>query len=215
MACCDVKAQQVPDVCRELDVAGPEEVAVFGMDNDDLLCNLAEPSLSSFIPNALCTGHVAPTLLDQMMHGEKVAPEVHLIRPLGIKTRQSTDIVAIDDSEVVAALRLIREHTTTGIDVSDVLFQVALSQRVLECRFRELLKRTPPQEVMRVRIEQVWKLLANTDYSLSEVVTRTVFHHAEYLSVVFKLETGVRPTQYLKSLTSSEKDYRHQGVCCD
>lgn len=204
MACYDIKAQQLLDVCRELDVAVPEQIAVLGVDNDRLLCDLAEPPLSSVIPNAHRSGYLAAELLDGLMQGQEVSLEAHLIDPIGIETRQSTDVLAIDDPEVAVALRFIRERAMTGIDVSDVLREIPLSRRVLEARFRQLLKRTPHQEIMRVRVEQVRMLLANTDFTLAEIAIRAGFEHAEYLSVVFKRETGMTPTQYRKSLTSSE-----------
>ena len=121
LACYDIKAQQLLDVCRELDIAVPEEIAVLGVDNDRLLCSLASPPLSSVIPNTHRTGYEAAALLDRMMAGERVPAEAHLIKPLGVHTRQSTDVLALDDPAVAAAVRYIREHACTGIDVSAVL----------------------------------------------------------------------------------------------
>ncbi|MGD9855968.1 MAG: XylR family transcriptional regulator, partial [Planctomycetaceae bacterium] len=118
MACYDIKAQQLLDVCRELDIAVPEEIAVVGVDNDRLLCDLASPPLSSVIPNTHRTGYEAAELLDRLMAGKKVKPEAHLIEPLGIQIRQSSDTLAIDDPDIAAAVRFIREFATTGINVS-------------------------------------------------------------------------------------------------
>ncbi|MGI9428273.1 MAG: XylR family transcriptional regulator, partial [Bythopirellula sp.] len=99
MACYDIQAQQLLDVCRELEIAVPEEAAVIGVDNDRLLCDLADPPLSSVICSTHRTGYEAASLLDRMMSGESVPPAAHLIKPLGIETRQSTDILAIDDPD--------------------------------------------------------------------------------------------------------------------
>jgi hypothetical protein len=114
MACYDIKAQQLLDVCRENGVAVPEEIAVIGVDNDPLLCSLTTPPLTSVIPNTHRTGYEAAQLLDRMMGGEKIAAKGHLIPPIGIETRQSTDVLALADREIAAAVRFIREHACDG-----------------------------------------------------------------------------------------------------
>jgi LacI family transcriptional regulator len=200
MACYDIQAQQLLDVCRELEIAVPEEAAVIGVDNDRLLCDLADPPLSSVICNTRRTGYEAASMLDRMMSGESVAPQARLIEPLGIETRQSTDILAIDDPDVAIAIRFIREQACRGIDVSDVLRQVPLSRRVFENRFRKILDRTPHQEITRLRIDRVKQLLAETDLSLSEIASRTGFQHDEYMTVAFKKQVGVPPSKFRQSV---------------
>ncbi|MBX3438372.1 MAG: XylR family transcriptional regulator [Planctomycetaceae bacterium] len=200
MACYDIKAQQLLDVCRELNVAVPEEIAVVGVDNDRLLCDLASPPLTSVIPNTHRTGYEAAELLDRLMAGKRVKVEAHLIEPLGVQVRQSSDTLAIDDPEIAAAVRFIREYATTGINVSDVLQRVPLSRRVLESRFRRIVNRTPHEEMMRVRIERVKRLLTDTTISLAAIAARTGFEHVEYLSVAFKREVGQTPRQYRESV---------------
>jgi LacI family transcriptional regulator len=196
MACYDIQAQKLLDVCRELNIAVPEEVAVLGVDNDQLICELASPRLSSVICNTRRTGFEAASLLDRMMSGEIVSPESILVEPLGIETRQSTDVLAIDDADVAAALRFIRENAASGINVSDVLREIPLSRRVLESRFRRSLGRTPHEEITRLKIDRVKQLLTATDLSLSEIATRTGYRHDEYMSVAFKKVVGVPPRDY-------------------
>ncbi len=113
-ACYDIQAQKVLEVCRELGIAVPEEIAVLGVDNDQLLCELADPPLSSVICNTQRTGFEAAALLDRMMNGEQIDSAPVLVAPLGIQTRHSTDILAIDDPDIVVALRFIREHALNG-----------------------------------------------------------------------------------------------------
>ena len=201
MACYDIKAQQLLDVCRELDLAVPEQVAVIGVDNDRLLCDLADPPLSSVIPNTRRTGYEAAWILDQMMSGNSIAAEAHLIEPVGVETRQSTDILAIDDPHVASAVRFIRERAYTPINVVDVLRQVPLSRRVLESRFQSILGRTPHEEIVRLRIERVKQLLLETDLTLATIAARSGFQHVEYLSVAFKKHVGIPPSRFRKSLT--------------
>ena len=196
MACYDIKAQQLLEVCRELDIAVPEEVAVLGVDNDRLLCDLADPPLSSVICNTHRTGYEAASLLDRMMSGEKIGSKSVLLKPLEIETRQSTEILAIDDSEVAKAVRFIRENATSGINVSDVLREVPLSRCILENRFRKILGRTPHEEITRLRIDRIKRLLVETDLALSEIAVRTGFQHDEYMTVAFKKAVGMPPSKY-------------------
>jgi LacI family transcriptional regulator len=196
MACYDIRAQQVLDACRNAGLAVPGDVAVIGVDNDELLCDLASPPLSSVIPNTHRTGYEAAALLDRMMRGEKVAPVAHLIAPLGVADRHSTDVLAIDDRQIARAVQFIREHACSGINVSDVLRAVPLSRRVLEQRFQRLLGRTPREEILHVRLDRVKQLLGETKLPLFSIAERTGFEHVEYLSVVFKRETGLTPSGY-------------------
>jgi LacI family transcriptional regulator len=196
MACYDGRGQQVLDACRNVSLAVPDEVAVVGVDNDELLCELAAPPLTSVIPNTHRTGYEAAALLDQMMGGKKIAAKPHLIAPLGVAARQSTDVLAIDDREVAGAVRFIREHACEGINVADVMRVMTLSRRILEQRFQRLLGRTPHEEILHVRLNRVQRLLAETDLPLYLIAERTGFEHVEYLSVVFKRELGKTPRQF-------------------
>lgn len=204
MACYDIKAQKLLDACRELDIAVPEEVAVVGVDNDELLCDLADPPLSSVICNTRRTGFEAASLLDRMMSGERIGPESILVKPLGIKTRHSTDTLAIDDPDVAAAVRFIRENVWSGINVADVLRQVPVTRRMLEHRFRRILGRTPHQEITRLRIDRVKQLLIETDLPLSEIADRTGYQHDEYLSVAFRKATGIPPSRFRRSISKGK-----------
>ena len=196
MACYDIRGQQVLDACRSAGLAVPDEAAVIGVDNDTLLCELASPPLSSVIPNAHGAGYAAAALLDRLMAGKRVAATAHLIAPLGLAERQSTDVLAVDDREVARAVRFIREHACEGINVGDVLRTVPLSRRVLEQRFQRLLGHTPREEILHVRLNRVKQLLAETDLPLYLVAERTGFEHVEYLSVLFKRETGKTPSAF-------------------
>ncbi len=190
MAGYDIRGEQVLNACRAAGLAVPDEVAVIGVDNDALLCELASPPLSSVIPNAHRAGYEAAELLDRLMSGKKVTATARLISPLGIAERQSTDVLAVDDRAVARAVQFIREHACEGINVSDVLRAVPLSRRVLEQRFQRLLGCTPREEILHVRLARVKQLLGETDLPLYVVAERTGFEHGEYLSVVFKRETG-------------------------
>lgn len=196
MACYDLRGLQVLDACRRLGVAVPDEVAVIGVDNDDLLCELSDPPLSSVIPNTQRTGYEAARLLAEMMSGKKVKGETHLIPPSGIATRQSTDVLAIDDRNVARAVHFIRQHACDGIKVSDVLKAVPHSRRLLESRFKKLIGRTPHEEILRVKLNRVKQLLTDTDLPLEQIAERAGFPHVEYLSVAFRREVGMPPSRF-------------------
>jgi len=203
MACYDFKGQQLLDVCRELDIAVPEQVAVIGVDNDARLCRLCTPPLSSVIPDTHRTGYEAAQLLDRMMQGEKVGTDAVLIPPLGIAERQSSDVYAIDDADIASTLRYIREHACEGISVADLLRVVPLSRRMLEHRFLKLVRRTPHAEIIRIRMERAARLLRETDLSLAEIASRAGFADANYLSVAFKKQMGVAPRAYRAEMRAS------------
>lgn len=199
-ACYDIKAQQILEVCRELKIAVPESIAVLGVDNDRLLCELCSPPLSSIVPDAVQTGYQAAALLDQMMSGKHVAAAGHFIEPLGVKTRQSTDVLAMDDAEVAQAVQFIRENHWRGIDVSDVMKHCSLTRRVLDKRFKQCLGRTAHQEILRLRLERVKQMLMETKLSLSEIAARCGFDNPEYLPVVFRREIGQTPSNYRRTM---------------
>jgi LacI family transcriptional regulator len=198
MACYDFAGQQLLDVCRELDIAVPEQVAVIGVDNDVRLCRLCTPPLSSVIPDTHRTGYEAAQLLDQLMHGAKKTEECLLIPPSGIAERQSSDVYALDDNDIVAALRFIRENACKGIGVADVLKAVPLSRRMLEHRFQKLVRRTPHAEIIRIRMERACRLLRETDLSLAEITSRSGFANPDYFSVAFKNYMQMTPRAYRK-----------------
>jgi len=196
LACFDMRGRQVLDACRTAGVRVPDEIAVLGVDDDTVLCELAAPPLSSIAPAAQRAGFAAAELLERMMRGEKIKPAPHLFAPSGTVTRRSTDALVIDDPDVSAAVRMIRERACRGITVEEIVSAVALSRRVLESRFRKLLGRTPHQEIVRCRIEAAKQLLASTDLPIKAIAKRTGTPHAEYLNARFKLAVGMTPGAY-------------------
>ncbi len=196
MACYDIKAQQLLAICRDEDIAVPDEVAVIGVDNDRRLCELCDPPLSSVVPNSWKTGYEAAAVLDQLMRGEVVSCDGRLIPPLGVKTRHSTDVLAINDADIVAAIRIIRDQACKGLTVQQLMRQVPMSRRIFERRFQQLLGRTPHAEILRIRIDRCRQLLSETDLPLTEIARAAGFPHAEYLSVTFKRETGQTPREF-------------------
>lgn len=131
MAGFDILGLQILEACRFAQIAVPEEVAVLGVDNDTLLTELSDPPLSSIIPDTLKTGYHAAYLLDRLMAGENILSITNLIEPIGIATRLSTDVLAIEDPIVSKALQYIRDHAYNGLNVNDLLKVIPVSRRVL------------------------------------------------------------------------------------
>lgn len=192
-ACNDVRGQQVLNACMEHDISIPEEVAVIGADNDTILCELCSPQLSSVIPNAELIGFRAAEMLSQLMEGVEVENREQLVPPIGIAARQSTDVVAIDDHSVAAALTYIRENACQGISVDNVLENVPMSRSSLERKMRKYLNRSPQQEIRTVQVKRAQQLLRDTDMPMEQIATMCGFQHPEYMHVVFRRELGQTP----------------------
>ena len=196
-ACYDGRALQVLEACQLLGLHVPDQVAVLGVDNDELVCELANPPLSSVQPNARRSGYEAAALLARLMGGEKkaVAP-THQVQPVRVVERQSTDVVAVADVKVAAALKFIRLHACEGMDVGDVLRAVPMSRTRLEQKFKALLGHSPHRQLVQQRIARVKHLLAESKIAISEVAEQAGFDNASYLSVAFRRETGLSPFAY-------------------
>jgi LacI family transcriptional regulator len=196
-ACYDGRALQVLEACQLLGLNVPEQVAVLGVDNDELVCELANPPLSSVQPNARRSGYEAAALLARLMRGEKksVAP-THQVQPVRVVERQSTDVVAVADAKVAAALKFIRQHACAGVDVGDVLRAVPMSRTRLEEKFKALLGQSPHRQIVQQRIARAKHLLAESKVAISEVAEQAGFDNASYLSVAFRRETGLSPFAY-------------------
>jgi len=195
-ACTDQLAFWLLDACRRAGVAVPEEVAVVGAENDETLCTMARPQLSSVAFDGERVGYEAAGLLDRLMAGVSPPAEPLLVQPKGIVVRQSSDIMAIEDPQIAAAVRYIREHACHGINVADVVKQAGLSRTLLERRMRHALGRTPGEEIVKVRFGRVQRLLADTDLSLAEIADRCGFEHPQYMAESFKKHFGITPGAY-------------------
>jgi LacI family transcriptional regulator len=196
LACYDIRGRQALDACRRAGLSVPDQVAVLGVDDDELLCGLSSPPLSSVIPDSSGAGRLAAELLDALLRGERLERDEWLLPPLGIATRQSTDALAIDDELVVAAVRFIREHACEGIKVADVVRGLGTGRRALESRFTRRVGHTPHEEIARVQFRRVEQLLAETDLSLATIAARAGFRHTEYLTVAFTRRHGVSPSRW-------------------
>lgn len=198
MACNDIRGQQALNLCRRLNLAVPEELAIIGVDNDEILCELSDPPLTSVVPDTFRIGYDAAVLLERMMAGGKPPAKPILIPPRGIETRRSTEVLALDDRQLAVGLRFIRDHAFDSITVNEAAKAAGLCRRVFERRFAAQMGRSPKAEVLRLRLERVKQLLADTDWNLAQIAERTGFNYSEYLHTVFAQKVGVTPGDFRK-----------------
>jgi LacI family transcriptional regulator len=194
----DLQAVRLLGICRELNLAVPEEIAILGTGDDPVICETVHPTLSSLHFDNNRVGYEAARLLDLKMSG-KQAEIVSCIPPSYVAVRQSTDLLAIEDADVIQAVHFIRECACTGISVPRVADEVGISLSVLERRFHQYLGRTPTQEITRVRIERAKTLLARTDQTNQSIARKSGFASLEYFTRVFRHAVGMKPSDYRKT----------------
>jgi LacI family transcriptional regulator, galactose operon repressor len=196
MACHDMRALELINAAQAAGMLVPEEVAVLGANNDTIRCELAYPSLSSVEGNPFHSGYLAAQMLTDLIAGKRPeSPEVR-IEPLGVVTRPSTDVLAIDDRNVAAALSFIRERACQGIHVDEVVRHAFASRSQLEKKFRRYLGRSPQAEIRRVQVAKIRQLLLETDFPLKRIAELAGFEHMEYMCVLFKRLTGASPGSF-------------------
>lgn len=200
--CNDIRGQQVLNACRGLGLAVPDDLAVIGVDDDDAICPLCDPPLSSVRPDAERVGYRAAEILDGLMQGLETTIEREWIRPVGVAQRRSTQVMATEDREVARVCRYIREHACDGIDVHALAAATRLSRRQLERRFRSELGRTPHEEITAVQIARVKQLLTETELTLEQIAPLAGYVHKERLSAVFKRECGETPGAFRRRMTT-------------
>ena len=196
MTSTDLMGQQFLEACQRAAVVVPEQVAVIGADNDELICNLCFPPLSSVVINDAQRGYQAAAVLDQLMQGKRAPREPVYIEPTGVVSRASSDILAIDDELMAAAMRYIRDHACNGIGVDDVVRAVPLSRSVLERRFRKVIGRTINDEIVRVRVNRAVELLSATELELKVIAQKAGFGSPSYMGAVFREKLGRTPGSY-------------------
>jgi LacI family transcriptional regulator len=199
MACNDDRSQHVLEACKIAGLHVPEQVAIIGLGNDDLVCDLASPPLSSIALGGEKGGYEAAATLDKLMRGKQVSSQRIIVPTLYVVTRQSTDILKIDDPYVAQALRFIyRRAGREAIQVNDVLRAVPLSRRTLYERFARVLGRPVHEEIKRVRVDQLARMLVSTNLSISQIASTFGCSDMKNLARYFKQAKGMSPTQYRK-----------------
>jgi LacI family transcriptional regulator len=192
----DLRALQLLAVCRRMSLPVPDAVAVLGVDNDEVFCELASPSLSSIALSTQRIGYEAARTLDRLMHGQKPKEQALLIPPAGVVPRQSSGLKVIVDPDVAAAVRYIALHVKDDLQVADVLREVHVSRRSLDQRCLKVLGHTAAQEIGRAQVELAKQVLVETGESMERVAAMAGFSNAKQLGATFHDATGTTPTAY-------------------
>ena len=198
MACNDDRALDVCEACKLVTLHVPHDVAILGVDNDDLVCEFANPPLSSIAVNNERAGYEAAELLGQLMSGKSPTRKQIIAKPTHVVPRQSSDMFAVDDPDMAKALRFIQEHSISDIHVEDVVEAVPLSRRVLESRFRKIAGHSILSEIRRARVERIIQLLIETNLSISEIALKLSYTGIEHIARYFRRETGMSLVEYRK-----------------
>jgi LacI family transcriptional regulator len=176
----------------------PEDVAVIGVDNDPMICEIGDPPLTSIALNVESAGYEAAKLLDQLIEKKKITKKQILVSPSHIVQRQSSDILAVNDEEVASAIRFIKENAKNKIHINEVVNATGISRRTLEKRFRKTIHRSIYDEIRSIRIEWISKLLIETDLPISQITSLFNFTDIEHISRYFKKEKDIGLREFRK-----------------
>ncbi|MDD2455377.1 MAG: XylR family transcriptional regulator [Kiritimatiellae bacterium] len=190
-AAMDGRGRQVLDACMGANLTVPDEVAVLGVDNDDLICDATFPTMSSIQTNSQQAAYLLAEHLDKLMSGKRPSRRVIPTTPTRVVTRRSSDATVIPDPQVARALEFIwRNAGHQPISVTDVVAQIGASRRFAERHFKSVTGRTILDEIRRVRLERVCTLLAETNLPIGEITRQCCFERESYLARLFKERFG-------------------------
>lgn len=203
MACNDVCGREVLQACATAALHVPDEVAVVGVDNDEMMCELSDPPLSSIALDVERGGYEAARLLDRLMSGQSARGQVVWVQPTHMAVRQSTDVIAQDDSMVRGALQVIRDQAGHVMSVSDVNEELGVSRRTLERRFVRAVGRTVLSEIMRCRLQRAKQLLLETDLPCHHVASEAGFGSLKTFNRSFSRIEGMTPQNFRRRSKST------------
>jgi LacI family transcriptional regulator len=192
----DPRARHLLEAARLAGLRIPDDLAVIGVDNDETLCELSTPSISSVALDTESIGYEGAALLHALLRGRRTPKKMVLVPPLGVVARKSTDLLAMADPAVVEAVRFMDANLGRPIRISDVLAAGRLSRKTLEVRFRRSLGRTPHEELQRRRLDRVKSLLRQTDWPLKQIARAAGFTYVEHLHQMFRQHTGMTPSRF-------------------
>lgn len=201
----DPLGRLVCEVALECGLSVPADVAVVAANNDELLCNLSYPPLSSIVIPWPRIGRMAAELLDGLISDRANAGKVFHVEPGDVVARESSDYTAVDDQLLRRALEMMRQRFWEPVTIRQICRALNVNRRTLELRFRAELKLSPRQELERLRVGKARELLMQTDYKMDWVAQRCGFRDAMRFSVVFRKVTGHSPSAYRSRSQQGDK----------
>lgn len=196
MVATDQRAVWILQVCIQLNLSVPDQVAVLGVDNDELLCKSSNPPLSSVSVANFESGMLAAELLDDLIKNKIRKPRTVQYKPISIISRRSTDAAWFDDMLVNSVNKKIWSVNGCNISVKEIAEQFAVSRRFLEMRFKACTGHSLMDVIQDVRIRYICSLLMQSELSLTDIVGISGFGSQGYLSQFFKKMTGVTMREY-------------------
>jgi LacI family transcriptional regulator len=199
MACNDDCGVQVMEACKAAGLTVPDLIGVIGADNDEVVCGLSNPAMSSVAINFERAGFEAAEALDQLMRGMKRAPAKINVPATHVAARRSTDVVAVSDPALGRALRFIRDHSRCAIGVNDVAKAAGFSRRALERRFRSEIGISILEQIRKARTEQICKMLVETTLPVGQIAESLGFEDVQHFARYFRAARELSPLAYRKS----------------
>ncbi|WP_146395266.1 substrate-binding domain-containing protein [Planctomycetes bacterium CA13] len=187
-------ARHIAELCQWNEINVPDEVAILAGDDDELLCKVSSPELSSIQLACETIGEQAAELLDRLMQGGKVPKQPQLVSPLYVRQRHSTDVHSTNAPELQEMLQFIKENSHQNLCVADILSRFSVSRRWLEQRFRLRLGRSPADHIRRVRMDAVQRVLFESDLSITQLAYQMEFTSSTSLTQQFTRHFGCSPT---------------------
>lgn len=198
MCCCDHTAFRLVNTCNELGIPIPEQTSVLSVGDNSLICSLNNPEISSIAMDFEYAGFLGAEMLKKVVDKQEKHTCTILASPKYVTKRHSTDILITPNDEVTKAIRYIHSNPNNLIGVADVLKVTGLSRRHLERKFKEIFNKTIYEEIRRVRVQQIIKLLLDTNLTISEISYTLGYMGDSHIRRYFKAETGITPRQYRK-----------------
>jgi LacI family transcriptional regulator len=198
MTCDDNQGLHITEACKQNKIRIPEEVAVLGVDNDEMLCDLSDPPLSSIGLDIEKGGYDTAKLMETMIqNGADHYYDIH-VKPTQIITRQSTDIYATNDDYIASTLKYIHKNIEKNLQVDEVVRQVPLSRRSLEKRFHQITGYPIYKYIFNLRIEKFTQKLLETDQTVFEIALDLGLNDSKNIARQFKQVKGCNPIEYRK-----------------
>ena len=197
LAGCDILACYLSNAAKEAGFNIPDEIAILGVNNDQVICNICDPPLSSIALNFKKAGYNAAKLLDKIISGQQAMTGQRVeIQPTHVESRGSTDFFAVDDPDIVQVLKYIRQNSNRPLQIDEIASHVYISKRSLQQKFRKSLGRSIHDEIIQAHLEIAKTMLVETDLPIDEIAHRSGFLYTSNMRRAFKLFIGILPQKY-------------------
>ncbi|WP_298653130.1 DNA-binding transcriptional regulator [uncultured Proteiniphilum sp.] len=205
-ACDDNFALRVSQICKINNIRIPEDIALLGVDNDELICNLSDPPISSIVTDVERGGYEAGRLIDRLIKGELKDPFNIIVRPTRFELRKSTERYDISNEYISQIVNYIEDNFTSNIVIESLIEQVPLSRRNLEVKFKDEMGTSIYQFILSCRIDYFAHLLLTTERTLFDLALESGFNDCKNVSRIFKKMKGYTPLEYRKKYGDSHKE---------